>query len=268
MAEPSSQPAGGGNSGNAELKRLWSAYAETRDDALRDQLILTYLPLVRSIAARLHSRLPDYTERDDLISDGVIGLMEAVERFRPEAGNKFETFAVPRIQGAMVDAMRSLDWTPRSLRSQQRKIDQILAKQMQLHAGEIDWDAVAAELQLSREELDHVLVEIGRSNFTYLDATSSDGEGEDTGMTLADRLGCEDDPLTHTIEGEQREALIRAIDGLPDRERMVLVLFYYEELPLKTIGDLLSVSESRISQLQRQATVRLESRLRQFELVH
>lgn len=249
---------------NKELEELWRSFTRTRCPRTRDRLILTYAPLVKYVAGRVGSTLPDHVERSDLISDGLVGLIEAVDRFRPSEGVKFESFALTRIRGAMLDRMRSLDWAPRSLRTSQRRIEQTLRKLEQRTGRSPSWDEVADELGVSREELDDALVEIGRSSLVALDRTLLGAGEADDGLDLYSRIADAnaDEPGSELELEEQRELLVKAIDALPERERLVLVLFYYEELPLRAISSMLGVTDSRVSQLQAQALVRLRARLR------
>lgn len=249
---------------HAELSVLWSTFVETGCARTRDRLILTYAPLVKYVAGRLGAALPDHVEQSELISDGLVGLIEAVDRYRPGEGVKFESYALPRIKGAMLDRMRSLDWAPRSLRTSQRRIEQTLRKLEQRTGRAPSWDEVAEELGVSREDLDGALAEIGRSALVALDRTYTGAGEEDDGLDLYSRIAdpTADEPASELELEEQRELLVKAIDALPERERLVLVLFYYEELPLRAISSMLGVSDSRVSQLQAQALVRLRARLR------
>ena len=250
-----------------ELDRLWREFARTRCARTRNQLILTYAPLVKYIAVRLCSTLPDHVEKSELVSDGLVGLIEAVDRYRPGEGVRFQSFAVQRIRGAMLDRMRSLDWAPRSLRLTQRQVEEAAAK-LEQRLGRIpSWDEVAAELGITRADLDGALAEVGRSSVLALDATLPGAAGEDDAGDLRSRIadGNALDPADDFDLEDRREALVRAIDALPERERLVLVLFYYEELPLRDISSILGVTESRVSQLQGQALVRLRARLHQFD---
>lgn len=259
-----SAPSDGSAQAAQQVRDLWKRYASKRDPSLRDQLILMYMPLVGYVASTLHRRLPEHVDKEDLHSDGLIGLIEAVDRFQPDEGVKFETFALPRIRGNMLDGMRQLDWVPRSLRSLQRKIDAATAKQMQANQ-QVDWDKVADEVGVSRGELDTALANIGRSSVFALDGFVSAEDDEEGSMYDRLRDPNAPDPLAEAEREERYAALVRAIDVLPERERMVLVLFYYEEQPLKEIAALLGVTESRVSQLQGQALTRLNARLKSYQ---
>ena len=257
-------PAREGTAGRAEfeLEQLWRQFTVGRSPRLRDRLILTYAPLVKYVAGRVSATLPDHVERNELVSDGLVGLIEAVDRYRPGTGVKFESFALPRIKGAMLDRMRSLDWAPRSSRTSQRRIEAALRKIEQRTGTVAGGGEVAHELGVSRQELDNALAEISRSGLVELDRslpTGDENEGLDLYSRIADANA--DEPAGEFEREEQRELLVRAIDGLPERERLVIVLFFYEELPLRDISAILGVSESRVSQLQGQAIVRLRTRL-------
>lgn len=245
--------------GQSELRSLWRSFVASKQDRDRDRLALIYLPLVNFVASRLHAKLPAHVDKDDLVGDGLIGLIEAIDRFDPEAGTKFETFAQRRIEGAMLDGMRSADWAPRSLRSMQRKIEE--ETQRQASTGVVNWALVAENVGITPQELDETLAGIGRSSFHSLEGHAG-ATDDDTG-TLYDLVeNVRADSPSHELErSEQLSVLVHAIDGLPERERIALMLFDFEELPLALIAARLGVTESRVSQLRGQALGRIATRM-------
>jgi len=250
-----------------ELGELWRQYKASEDAeqrrALRDRLILTYAPLVKYVAGKLGSWLPPHVEEGDLISYGLLGLIGAIERFEPDREIKFETYAISRIRGAMIDELRSLDWVPRSVRNRAREIERAMAELENRHKRTPSDEEVASELGITVGEFEESLTQIARSSVVALDELWSGGGagGESTALidTIEDPHAA--DPSRELLQGEMRQALAQAITRLPDRERLVVTLYYYEELTLREIGEVLSVTESRVSQLHTKAILRLRVRL-------
>lgn len=245
--------------GQTELRSLWRTFAATKQERDRDRLALIYLPLVNFVASRLHAKMPAHVDKDDLVGDGLFGLIEAIDRFDPAQGVKFETFAQRRIEGAMLDAIRAQDWAPRSLRSNQRKIEEEMNRQAA--SGAVDKERVAENLGMTVDEVDETLAGVGRASFHSLEGHA--GATDDDAGTLYELVeNLRADNPAHELERAERlEALIHAIDGLPERERIALMLFDFEELPLAVIADLLHVTESRVSQLRGQALGRIATRM-------
>jgi RNA polymerase sigma factor for flagellar operon FliA len=241
---------------------LWQSYQETRDRAVRDRLILTYAPLVKFVAGRLGSGLPAHVEEGDLVSYGLLGLIGAIERFDPSRKIKFETYAIARIKGAIIDELRALDWVPRSVRTRARDIERAIGDlERKLLRAPTDAE-IATKLGISEEDLDGTLSDISRSSIAALDElwTVSPG-GDQVALldTIEDTHGPE--PQAALAETEMREALGESIARLPEREKLVVTLYYYEELTLREIGEVLGVTESRVSQLHTKAILRLKARL-------
>ncbi len=245
-----------------DLNALWLEYRRTGDKALRDRLILTYAPLVKYVAGRLGSGLPSHVDDEDLVSYGLLGLIGAIERFDPSRAIKFETFAISRIKGAIIDELRSLDWVPRSVRARAREIERAIAS-LEASLGRAPTDEeIADKLGISPDELDDTLSEISRSSIAALDELwSPSGGGDQVALidTIEDVHGPR--PAAALAESEVREAVAEAIARLPEREKLVITLYYYEELTLREIGDVLGVTESRVSQLHTKAILRLKARL-------
>ncbi len=246
----------------ADTQSLWLEFRRTNDKGLRDRLILTYAPLVKYVAGRLGSGLPAHVDESDLVSYGLLGLISAIERYDPERDIKFETYAMARIKGAIIDELRALDWVPRSVRSRAREIERAIAE-LESRLGRAPTDEeIAAKIGISTDELEESLTDISRSSIAALDELwSGSGEGDQVSLldTIEDTSGPR--PAEALDETELREALADAIARLPEREKLVVTLYYYEELTLREIGEVLGVTESRVSQLHTKAVLRLKARL-------
>jgi RNA polymerase sigma factor for flagellar operon FliA len=246
-----------------ELKDLWTRYKDERDEKAREQLVLAYAPLVKYVAGRMSSGLPSHVEEADLISYGLLGLIAAIERFEPDREIKFETFAITRIKGSIIDELRSLDWVPRSVRAKAREIEKVNARlEHQLQRAPADQE-MASALGVTVDEFQESLVRITGSSVVALDElwTVSDASGDQVSLldTIEDPRAV--DPAAEVDTTEMKDRLGGAIAALPEREKLVVALYYYENLTLREIGDVLGVTESRVSQLHTKAVLRLKSRL-------
>src|SRR3954464_13442488 len=246
-----------------ETQDLWREYTKSKDQGVRDRLILTYAPLVKYVAGRLGSGLPAHVDDEDLASYGLLGLMGAIERFDPTRDVKFETYAMGRIKGSIIDELRSLDWVPRSVRSRAREIERTIGE-LEARLGRAPTDEeIAQKIGITTEELNDSLSDISRSSIAALDElwTISGDTGDQVSLldTIEDSEGPQ--PQTALAQTEMREALGEAIARLPEREKLVVTLYYYEELTLREIGEVLGVTESRVSQLHTKAILRLKARL-------
>jgi RNA polymerase sigma factor for flagellar operon FliA len=246
-----------------ELRDLWRRYKGEGDAAARERLVVAYSPMVKFVAGRLGAGLPSHVDDADLISYGLMGLIGAIERFEPERGIKFETFAMTRIRGAIIDELRSLDWVPRSVRSRAREIEAAQAKlehELQRAPSEAE---LAEKLGIDEEELQASLLEIANSSVYALDElwTVSDSSGDQVSLldTISDPRA--EDPQESLASSEIKDRLTEAIGSLPEREQLVVALYYYENLTLREIGEVLGVTESRVSQLHTKAVMRLKSGL-------
>ncbi len=245
-----------------DTKGLWQEYRRNRDEKLRDRLILTYAPLVKYVAGRLGSGLPAHVEEGDLVSYGLLGLIGAIERYDPDRDVKFETYAIARIKGSIIDELRALDWVPRSVRARARDIERAVAELESKLGRAPNDDEIATKLGLTEDELEDSLTEISRSSIAALDelwTVSAGGDQIALIDTIEDTQGPE--PQTALAQTELREAMADAIARLPEREKLVVTLYYYEELTLREIGEVLGVTESRVSQLHTKAILRLKARL-------
>ena len=246
-----------------ELRDLWRRYKSTADDRARERLVIAYSPLVKYVAGRMASGLPSHVEESDLISYGLVGLISAIQRFEPERDIKFETYAITRIKGAIIDELRSLDWVPRSVRARAREIERANSKlEHQLQRAPTD-EEMATELDMSVDDFQDALLQISNSSVAALDElwTVSDSSGDQ--VSLLDTLQDPDAPdPAHVMDAtDLRDRVADAIARLPEREKLVVALYYYENLTLREIGEVLGVTESRVSQLHTKAVLRLRSRL-------
>jgi RNA polymerase sigma factor for flagellar operon FliA len=248
-----------------DTQALWLEYrANKGDKAIRDRLILTYAPLVKYVAGRLGSGLPAHVDEGDLVSYGLLGLIGAIERYDPERDVKFETYAIARIKGSIIDELRAMDWVPRSVRARARDIERAIAElERKLHRAPTD-EEIAEKIGITTGELEDSLTDISRSSIAALDElwTVNTGGGGDQ-IALIDTIEDTEapDPQGSLSATEMKEAIGEAIARLPEREKLVVTLYYYEELTLREIGEVLGVTESRVSQLHTKAILRLKARL-------
>jgi RNA polymerase sigma factor for flagellar operon FliA len=245
-----------------DVQAIWREFRRSNDPKLRDRLILTYAPLVKFVAGRVGSGLPSHVDDEDLISYGLLGLIRAIERFDPGREVKFETYAIPRVRGAIIDELRSMDWVPRSVRGRAREIERAIGE-LESRLGRAPNDEeIAQKLGLSGEELEDSLDNISRASVVALDelwTISSGGDQVALIDTIEDTQG--PNPQSALDEAEVKETIAEALARLPEREKLVVTLYYYEELTLREIGEVLGVTESRVSQLHTKAILRLKARL-------
>jgi RNA polymerase sigma factor FliA len=227
----------------------------------RDELITDCLPLVKFIAHRISARLPAHVEVDDLIHSGILGLMDAVKKFEPDRNVKFKTYAEQRIRGAILDGLRDLDWVPRSLRRKKKDIETAYRELEQRRGRAATDEEVAAHLGMPLEELQRSLDDLkGVTLGTFLDA-GENGEGENLISFVPDPDG--ENPHILLQTREVRTILKNAVEKLPAKERVVVELYYYDELTMKEIGAVLNITESRVSQLHTKSMLRLRGKLRE-----
>jgi RNA polymerase sigma factor FliA len=243
------------------IDRLWAEYKKTGAQALRDQLIVHYAPVVKYVAGRVSVGLPRHVDEADLASYGIIGLIDAIERFEPSRKIKFETYAIPRIKGAIIDELRSIDWVPRSVRAKARAVEQSYAKlEATLHRTPTDTE-VAADLDMTDSEFQSVLRKISFVGVVALDEVFRGGDRSDR-STLGESLPDSTAGPMDTFEvKETKEALVAAVSQMADREKTVLTLYYYEGLTLAEIGEILGVTESRVCQIHTKAVIQLRAKL-------
>jgi len=246
-----------------ELRELWRRCKDEEDERARERLVVAYSPLVKYVAGRMAAGLPSHVEEADLISYGLLGLIGAIERYEPEREIKFETFAVSRIKGAIIDELRSLDWVPRSVRARARDIEKAHTKlENNLHRVPSE-EEMAKELDMTEDELRDGLLQIANSSILALDDlwTVADPAGGQISLLDTIRDPNATDPQAEIDAAELKDRLAEAIESLPDRERLVVALYYYENLTLREIGEVLGVTESRVSQLHTKAVLGLRSHL-------
>ena len=226
----------------------------------KEQLVNQCAPLVKRIAFHLMARLPASVDSDDLVQNGMIGLLDALSRFEEGMGAQFETYAVQRIRGAMLDGLRENDWLPRGLRREMRRVEAALCALEQQHGRAPVERELAGALGMSLEEYQKLLLEARGHQLVYLEDLGDD-EGEGEGYLERHLASSHADPLESLLDQSMRTALIAAIDELPEREKMMMALYYDEELNLREIGEVMGVTESRVCQLHTQAIARLRSRM-------
>jgi RNA polymerase sigma factor FliA len=232
------------------------ASASKLGDAEREALILDHLPLLHHIVGRLVLELPPRTDRDDLLGFGMIGLVEAADSFDPSRGLKFSTYAFPRIRGAILDELRRMDFLPRGRRERVRELDAAVRELEQRHGAPPSPEQIAAHLSVTLDEVDEILASARSAGMVSLE----DGPSEELYSLLADPRT--DDPVDSAQFEELKVLLVRSIAALPETERTVITLYYAEGLLLKEIGELLGVTESRVSQVHSRALYRLNRDLR------
>ncbi len=244
------------------IQTLWRRYKSDGDPQLRERLILHYAPLVKYVAGRVGVGLPPNIEQADLVSYGIFGLIDAIEKFDIDRAIKFETYAISRIKGAIIDELRAIDWIPRSVRSKAREVEKAYAAlEGRLHRTPTEPE-IAAELGISLDDLHTIFSQVSFVNVVALDELLSVGDGGDK-LSLVDTLKDThaEDPVQSFESEETKYLLARAINTLPEREKIVVTLYYYEGLTLAEIGQVLGVTESRICQMHTKAVLQLRGKL-------
>jgi RNA polymerase sigma factor FliA len=246
----------------AETDRLWEEYKATGSREARDRLIVRYSPLVKYVAGRVAVGLPQNVEQSDLVSYGIFGLIDAIEKFDLDRGYKFETYAIARIKGAILDELRSIDWVPRSVRAKARSLEKAYAKlEADLHRTPTD-EELAAELGMTEDQLATTLSQISFVGLVALDEMLSVGGDRGESVSLGDTIAdAGEGPVAAYEVEEMRQILAEAINRMGEREKIVLTLYYYEGLTLAEIGQVLGVTESRVCQIHTKAVLQLRSKL-------
>ncbi len=244
---------------------MWRRYKSDGDSQARERLVVAYSPLVKYVAGRTAAGLPPHVEEADLISYGLVGLISAIERFDLSRDIKFETYAIMRIKGAIIDELRSMDWVPRSVRARAREVERANAKlENTLQRAPSDQE-IAGELGITVDELNESLLAISHSSMVALDELWSVSDSSGDQVSLMDTI--EDpnapDPARSLDVGDLKDRIADSIAKLPEREKLVIALYYYENLTLREIGEVLGVTESRVSQMHTKAVLRLRSRMQE-----
>ena len=241
---------------------LWRKFKKTKDPAIRDVFVKQYAPLVKYVAGKIAVGMPHNVEFDDLVGFGVFGLFDAIQKFDPDKHVKFKTYAVTRIRGAIFDELRSIDWVPRSVRQKSREVEDTM-RHLESSLGRAASDKeLAGAMGVSVKEFEKTLLKISSTSILSLSDIWYTGEDNDK-VSIGDSI---ESPRSMNPEAivekeEVRQVIMRTLDELPDKEKKVLVLYYYEDLTLKEIGRVLEVTESRVSQLHTKAIMRLRSKL-------
>jgi RNA polymerase sigma factor FliA len=249
-----------------ELGRIWHAFKGSATPEAREKLILHYSPLVKYVASRVATGLPSSVEQADLVSYGMFGLIDALSKFEPGRGNKFETYAIPRIKGAIIDELRALDWVPRSVRFKQREIEKALADLEAMLKRQPTERELAERLGMTLSELHEVASQIAFVSVLALDETVATGADRGEQVSLIDTLADKGlDPTLGVESQETRSLLATAINSLSEREKIVVTLYYFEGLTLAEIGEILGVTESRICQIHTKAVSGLRGQLAEVD---
>ena len=248
------------------IEQLWADYKATNSREARDRLIVHYSPLVKYVAGRVSVGLPQHIEQSDLVSYGIFGLIDAIDKFDTDRNIKFETYAIARIKGAIIDELRSIDWVPRSVRAKARLVEKAYAKlEAQLLRTPSDQE-VADEMGITEEDLHGIFNQISFVGLVALDEVLSGsgdrGESTTLGDTIPDKA---EGPVAAFEVEEMKQILAGAINRLGDREKIVLTLYYYEGLTLAEIGEVLGVTESRVCQIHTKAVLQLRARMSEPE---
>ncbi len=249
-----------------ELGLRWDTFKRTNDRDAREKLILHYAPLVKYVASRVATGLPSSVDQHDLVSYGMFGLIDALEKFEPGRGNKFETYAVPRIKGAIIDELRAMDWVPRSIRFKARELEKAQADLEAMLKRQPSEKELADRLGMSRQELHAMVSQISFVSVLALDEVVSSGSDRGDQVALIDTIPDKGlDPTWGLESQEMRGLLAAAINSLSEREKIVVTLYYFEGLTLAEIGEILGVTESRVCQIHTKAVGGLRGQLTEVD---
>lgn len=247
----------------SDMDRVWESYSNTRDHVLKEKLILKYAPLVKIVAGRLIMQIGQHVEYDDLVSNGIFGLIDAIDKFDYKKGVKFETYASLRIKGSIIDNIRKLDWVPRTLRQKGKQLDQAMEELENKLGREPTDEELAAKLELSLDEIKDLFKKSSVQSLISLDDYLDQNH-----ESAFSAIGSSPDTPEAVYERKELEGMLsEAIDKLNEKEQKVITLYYFEELTLKEISAILGVSESRVSQIHSKAVSRLQSRLGRYKSI-
>ena len=251
------------------IEKVWKEYKKSKSNELKDKIILYYSPLVKYVAGRISASMPSNIEMADLTAYGMFGLIDAVDKFDTSRKIKFQTYAITRVKGAIIDELRAVDWVPRSIRQAGRELEQSnQALQVKLRRAPSD-DEIAKHMDVSIEKLFEIYDKLSSSSMMALDELKIFEGPSDGRLPLIDVIedGRSEDPSEAIERKELQNALKKAIAKLPEREKIIVTLYYYEGLTLKEIGEVLGITESRVSQLRTKATLYLKSGLKNIKLL-
>lgn len=249
----------------SSLDKLWQEYKETDSKIAKDKLLVEYAYLVKYITNRLILNLPSSVDRNDIISSGIMGLIKAVETFDPDRGFKFETYAGHKIRGAILDELRALDWVPRSVRQKSRELQRVYAR-LENQLGRVPYDdEICEEMKISMKEFEDLLTEVTPTTIISLEESMPDRRNDSKEIRIIETIENpgSDNPLKELGFNELKKILKETIANLPEKEKLVIALYHYEELTLKEIGAVLDITESRVSQIHSKAVIKLRAKLMQ-----
>jgi RNA polymerase sigma factor for flagellar operon FliA len=243
-------------------ERLWQEYRRTKNQDIRETFVIQYSPLVKFVAGKVAVGMPHNVEFDDLVGFGSIGLLDAIDKYDPERGVKFKTYAVTRIRGAIFDELRQIDWVPRSVRKKAKELEETIAS-LESQMGRTATDQeIASSMGLNEEEYSKTVMKISTASIVSLNEVWSgmdENEKNSIGDTIESPISLHPDVIVE--KDEIRRVIIDAIQELPEKEKQILILYWYEDLTLKEIGEVMKVTESRVSQLHSKAMLRLRAKL-------
>lgn len=242
------------------MEKIWESYSNTKDPHLKEKLILEYASLVKYVAGRLSVHVGQHVEYDDLISYGIFGLIDAIDKFDYTKGVKFETYAALRIRGAIIDSIRKMDWVPRTLRQRNKQLEQAFSELEYELGREPTEEELSVKLSISLEETTELMKKSSVIALISLDDYLDQNHEANFSNSAA-----EETPELHYEQQELKEMLVDAIDKLSEKEKKVITLYYFEDLTLKEISSIMGVSESRISQIHSKAVMRLKSKLGRYK---
>jgi RNA polymerase sigma factor for flagellar operon FliA len=247
-----------------QADQLWDAFRLDPSPKAKEALLVAYLPVVKQVASRMKMSLPHSVHLDDLVGSGIMGLINSVENFNPELGFKFETYAIPRIRGAILDGLRDFDWVPRSIRSKEKLLESTITA-LENELGRIPMDEeIAGRLDLSLSEYHKLVDDVNATTLLSFDRPL--GNDGDSSSNLYDLVADSnnDNPLDMMERKEIRNLLVELINRLPEQDKLVIALYYYEELTLKEIGKVLDISESRVSQIHTKIILSMKTHIKRL----
>ncbi|MEL3908886.1 MAG: RNA polymerase sigma factor WhiG [Treponemataceae bacterium] len=242
-------------------QELWEKYKKDENPEIREYFIVKYAPLTKYVAGKISSSLPSHVEFEDIVGYGVFGLLDAIDKYDPEKGVQFNTYAVNRIRGAIYDELRAIDWVPRSVRQKTRHVEDTIAELEAKLGRSATNEEIAKSMGITVADYDELLLKI--SNSSIISLTSSRYQNDNDNASVGDMLEAPTayNPDVIVEREEVKKIVIQAINELPDREKKVLIMYYYEDMTLKEIGKVLNVTESRVSQIHTSANLKLKVKL-------